>query len=396
MPVPDFQSIMLPLLQFASDGKEHSLQEAISSVANALGLSQQERTQTYPNGQTKLIFPHRVEWARTYLKQACLVQNTRRSYFRITQRGLSVLDESPDRITMKYLERFPEYLDFKNRDREKSGSSPTNPDEVETTSTQPQEDAVSQDRRRSTSPQGLSFTDAAELVLKRFSHSQPMHYKELTKRALALGFVATRGQTPEQTMYAQIGTEIERQQRRGEVPRFTKHGKGMISLTHEAEVGLAGLIDQHNAETRKKLREQLYSIDPSEFEALVGQLLAKIGFERIEVTSRSRDGGIDVRGTLVVAGVIRTNMAVQVKRWTNNVQSHIVQQVRGSLGTHDQGLIITTSDFSTGARQEADRPNAVPVALMNGDELVGLLVENDIGVHKTALKLIELGDTEDV
>jgi len=67
--------------------------------------------------------------------------------------------------------------------------------------------------------------------------------------------------------------------------------------------------------------------------------------------------------------------------------------VRGSLGTHEQGLIVTTSDFSDGARQEAERANAVPVALMNGEQLVALLVEHNIGIHRTAYDLIELGDS---
>jgi restriction system protein len=93
--------------------------------------------------------------------------------------------------------------------------------------------------------------------------------------------------------------------------------------------------------------------------------------------------------------VIRTRMAVQVKRWKGNVQAPIVQQVRGSLGTHDQGLIITTSNFSNGARDEAERPNAVPVALMNGEQLVALLVEHDIGVRRTSHHLIELAGNED-
>ncbi len=114
------------------------------------------------------------------------------------------------------------------------------------------------------------------------------------------------------------------------------------------------------------------------------------------VTKMSGDGGIDVRGTLVVGDVIRTNMAVQAKRWKQNVQRDIVQQVRGSLGTHDQGLIITTSDYSSGAKEEAKRANAVPVALMNGEQLVALLVEHSIGVHHTSHDLIELSDSDDL
>ena len=72
------------------------------------------------------------------------------------------------------------------------------------------------------------------------------------------------------------------------------------------------------------------------------------------------------------------------------MQAPVVQQVRGSLGTHEQGLIITTSDFSSGARTEAARPDAVPVALMTGEQLVVLLVENGMGVSRRSHDLIEL------
>ena len=134
---------------------------------------------------------------------------------------------------------------------------------------------------------------------------------------------------------------------------------------------------------------------PTAFEELMGELLAALGFEEVTVTKPSGDGGIDVRGTLVIGEVIGLRMAVQVKRWKNNIQLPTVQQVRGSLGIHEQGLIITTSDFSPGARQEAARSNAAPVALMNGEQLVALLVEHNIGVHRTAYDLIELGEEHD-
>jgi restriction system protein len=78
------------------------------------------------------------------------------------------------------------------------------------------------------------------------------------------------------------------------------------------------------------------------------------------------------------------------------VQAPTVQQVRGSLGTHDQGLIITTSDFSVRARAEAERPNADPVALMNGEQLVALLVEHSIGVRRASHDILTLADAAEV
>ncbi|HBE79933.1 MAG TPA: restriction endonuclease [Firmicutes bacterium] len=246
-----------------------------------------------------------------------------------------------------------------------------------------------------TSVKTLSFTDAAEHVLEKYGKKQPMHYKTITEKAIELGLIATAGQTPDLTMNAQILNEIHRVTRRGEQPRFVKCGKGYIGLTRWKAKGLTFQIEQHNKEIQKKLHEYICAIKPSEFEALIGRLLTAMGFDLVSVTPLNNDGGIDVRGTLVVGETVRIRMAVQVKRWKANVQSPVVQQVRGSLGAHEQGLIITTSDFSSGARDEAERSDATPVALMNGEQLVNLLIENDICIRRTNHDLIELGEVED-
>lgn len=254
-----------------------------------------------------------------------------------------------------------------------------------------------QERKRSSSRkpavETFSFTDSAEKVLERFGGKQPMHYQAITKKALENGWLETDGKTPEASMYARILTEIRRYQKRGEQPRFVQHGKGCVSLFRWMGQGLAFDIEQHNNKVRQALRKRLLEMKWEEFEELIAQLLAEVGFEEIEMTGRSGDGGIDVRATLVVGGVIQTRMAVQVKKWEHNVQSQVVREVRGSLGAHEQGLIITTSDFSSGARTEAARQNAVSVALMNGEQLVVLLVENGIGITRRSYDLIDLDDS---
>ena len=241
----------------------------------------------------------------------------------------------------------------------------------------------------------LSFTEAGERVLIEYGKGQPMHYRAITEKALAAGWLSTEGKTPEASMYAQILTENKRKRSRGGQPRFVKLGRGFIGLARWASRGLSFQLEQQNRKVRAELLKRLQAMPPTEFEDLVGRLLAEIGFEDIEVTSRSKDGGIDVRGTLVVGEVIRTKMAVQVKRWKtgNNVQSPVVQQVRGSLGAHEQGLIITTSDFSPGAVKEAARPDRALVALMGGEQLVALLAQYEIGVSRRTHDLMELGET---
>ena len=238
----------------------------------------------------------------------------------------------------------------------------------------------------------LSFTDSAQRVLEEMGDSKPMHYREITAKAIEKGWLVTGGKTPEATMYAQIITEIKRHQKRGKHPRFVQHGRGYVGLTRWMSHGLVFQIEQHNQQVLKSLMNRLLAMTPVAFEELISQLLAEMGFEMVEVTKVSGDGGIDVRGTLVVSEVIRIKMAVQVKKWKlkTHVRAPVVQQVRGSIGTHEQGLIITTSDFSKGAIEEAVRSDAVPVALMNGEQLALLLMEYGIGVKRSVPDLFEL------
>ncbi len=113
MPVPDYQSLMLPLMKIAGDGQEHSLGEATETLAQQFGLREEDRKELLPSGrQAKL--DNRVGWARTYLKKAGLLQSTGRARFRITPLGLEVLRDNPPRITTKSLMQFPGFADFQH------------------------------------------------------------------------------------------------------------------------------------------------------------------------------------------------------------------------------------------------------------------------------------------
>ncbi|MEI6084625.1 MAG: restriction endonuclease [Verrucomicrobiota bacterium] len=114
MPIPDFQSIMLPLLQIAADGEDHRLRDAVEALANQFQLTSAERQQMQPNG-SQLLFSNRVAWASTYLRQAGVLEAPRRGVFHITQRGREILAKSPDRIDSHFLMRFPEFVEFKQR-----------------------------------------------------------------------------------------------------------------------------------------------------------------------------------------------------------------------------------------------------------------------------------------
>jgi restriction system protein len=112
MAIPDYQSIMLPLLKFLSDGKEHSKWDASEHIIKTFKLTDDEKNEKLLSGQQTVI-DNRVGWARTYLKKAGLLESTARGYFKITPRGIDVLKQNPDKINLKFLEKFPEFIEFR-------------------------------------------------------------------------------------------------------------------------------------------------------------------------------------------------------------------------------------------------------------------------------------------
>ena len=119
MTIPDYQTILLPLLRLAADGEEHSLREAIERLADEFGLNEEERKELLPSG-SQATFDNRVGWARTYMKKAGLVDSPRRGHFTITPRGLEALQENPKTINVKFLERYPEFQEFRTRSTPKA------------------------------------------------------------------------------------------------------------------------------------------------------------------------------------------------------------------------------------------------------------------------------------
>jgi len=105
MAIPDYQAMMLPLLRFAADGKEHTFREAVDSLANEFNLTEEERSQLLPSG-AQFIFPNRVGWARTYMNKAALIESPRRGNLKITNfidiRFVPSLEFSEKRLVFEY------------------------------------------------------------------------------------------------------------------------------------------------------------------------------------------------------------------------------------------------------------------------------------------------------
>ena len=110
--IPDYQSLMLPLLLHVKDGKEYAMSDCIIFLATQIGLSEEELEEWLPSKKQK-VFYNRVYWAKAHLKMAGTLENTKRGYFKITERGVSVLKEAPASINVKYLMlKFEDYNDM--------------------------------------------------------------------------------------------------------------------------------------------------------------------------------------------------------------------------------------------------------------------------------------------
>ena len=114
--IPDYQSLMLPLLKLVSDKQEHKYRDLIEKLAIEFQITDEERKELLASGN-QAIFDNRVGWAKTYLKKAGLLDSPKRATFVITQIGLDTLKKNPDRVDAKYLRQFPAFLEFQNASR---------------------------------------------------------------------------------------------------------------------------------------------------------------------------------------------------------------------------------------------------------------------------------------
>lgn len=119
MSIPDYQTCMLPLLKYASDGEAHKFTDAIDELSSVFKLTEQEREALLPSG-TQFVMANRVGWARTYLKKAGLLSDPKRGQFQITDRGRDLLKTNPKEISTKFLQQYEEFNEFQRKARTKS------------------------------------------------------------------------------------------------------------------------------------------------------------------------------------------------------------------------------------------------------------------------------------
>jgi len=174
--IPDFQAVMLPLLEAISDGQDHLVRDVTRLIADKYGLSEDERRQMLPSGQTSII-TNRVGWAKTHMKMAGLLENQVRGYIRLSPVGRDVLAKKPGHIDLKFLRQFPAYCEFAKK------SQPTEQtDEVDNGQTKTPKELI--DAAYTTLRGAL-----AKELLERVQAASPTFFEEtVVKLLVAMGY----------------------------------------------------------------------------------------------------------------------------------------------------------------------------------------------------------------
>ena len=223
----------------------------------------------------------------------------------------------------------------------------------------------------------MQFKDAAYEILKK--SGKQLHYREITSMAIKANMLDTVGLTPDASMGALLYTDTLKPNsrfRRGDE-------RGTFSLKVTSSINIDQQFKSIENQVRKEIRKILLRMDPQKFEELIKILLDEMGFEETGTTSYSNDKGVDVRGVLRSNPLSEVKIAIQAKRWSKNVGSSVVRDLRGSLRVADseQGLIITPSNFTSEAKKDSTSVGKTPIRLIDGDQLVDLLIQYKIGVQ---------------
>jgi restriction system protein len=184
MPIPDYQTLMLPLLRVTADGQEHTIADSSERIATEFNLSEGERGEMLPSGGQLKLFS-RVGWARTYMAKAGLLENPSRGKWRITARGRALLKTNPKKIDVNLLNQYPEFVEFREKSPNNKVNSVSTADSELATVQTPQELLES-------SHQTL-HGQLAEDLLDRISKASPRFFEKLVVDLLVkMGYGGSR------------------------------------------------------------------------------------------------------------------------------------------------------------------------------------------------------------
>jgi restriction system protein len=288
MPIPGFQEFFLPALKVFADDQLHGSADIATEIAKQFNLSDDDKKEMLPSGKQSR-FVNRIAWTIVHLRRAAIIESISRGQYRITERGKQVVASGASRLDVKYLMRFPEYKQFRDRKDDEEGDSAN----VTSTSVVSAQDQTPTEKLENTY-QGLR-RELADDILDKVKTASPRYFEQIVVDLLvAMGYGGSHAEAGQKTRYT-------------------------------ADGGVDGIIKED-----------------------------KLGLD---------------------------NIYLQAKRWEATVGRPVVQAFAGSLEGFRarKGVLITTSQFSSDAKEYVDRIEK-KIVLIDGEQLAELMIDHNVGV----------------
>jgi restriction system protein len=292
MPIPDYQTLMLPLLNTARDGFEHTMRETIECLADELSLTQEEQTELLPSGQ-QAIFANRVGWARFYLKKAGLIESPRRGSLKITERGVSVLSKPPVIIDNKFLDQYQEFKEF--RDSSKVTHSEKLVDGTETEWQTPEENLEQAHQR--------IRNELAQELLQKILSCSPVFFEYLVVELLVkMGYGGSRKDAGERVGQSGDGgiDGIIKEDRLGLDTIYIQAKRWQGSVGRPEIQKFVGALSGQRAKKGVFITTSRFTADASDYVSLIETKVVLIDGEKLAALMIDFDVGVSIQATYVI------------------------------------------------------------------------------------------------
>ena len=293
MPIPDYQTLMLPLLRFSGDGADHPKREAVDSLANEFELTAAERAQLLASGRQP-VFENRVGWANSYLKKAGLLEAPRRGALRITDRGKQVLAKSPSRIDVKFLEQFPEFIEF--REGARSNRTEPAPEAIDTSTDKTPEEALE------LAHQSIRQTLAAELLARTLSCSPEFFERLVVELLVKMGYGGSRRDAGERIGRSGDGgiDGIIKEDRLGLDTIYIQAKRWQGSVGRPEIQKFVGALQGQRAKKGVFITSSTFTADAIEYGSRIDTKVVLIDGEQLANLMIDFDVGVSVAGSYIV------------------------------------------------------------------------------------------------
>lgn len=295
MPIPDYQTIMLPLLQSVADGAEHSTRAAVERLAFAFNLTQEEQTELLPSGQ-QTIFANRVAWARTYLKKAGLVDSPRRGLFQITDRGRAVLKTNPSTINNQFLDQYPEFKGFRisSKPADVVGIDAQKDDDLQTP-----EESLEQAHQR-------IRLELADEILQKILSCSPAFFEHLVVELLVkMGYGGSRQDAGERVGQSGDGgiDGIIKEDRLGLDTIYIQAKRWQGSVGRPEIQKFVGALSGQRAKKGVFITTSRFTADAIEYASLIETKVVLMDGEKLASLMMDFDVGVSTQATYVIKKV---------------------------------------------------------------------------------------------